>query len=314
MGVGVFNSLITRADADSLIPKPDAESIIKLLTQRSVALSLFRRAAMSSKTLRQPVLSALGAAYWVSGDTGLKQTTEVLWDDCELIAEEIAAIVPVPEAVVSDSGYPIFEEIKDAIAEAVAVKLDAAVFAGADKPPTWPTAIAPAAIAAGNTHTAAGTANEGGIADDMAVVFDLVENDGFDVTNVAAKRSLRSLLRRARDTSGQKLMDVSTTSILEAPVSYVINGTFPADVLAIAGQFDLAILGVRQDISWKLLDQAVITDDTGAIIINLPQQDSVALRVTARFGYAVAQPISRPEVGSETSPFPFAVLRPTGTP
>jgi hypothetical protein len=108
-------------------------------------------------------------------------------------------------------------------------------------------------------------------------------------------------------------MDVSTTSILEAPVSYLINGTLPADVLAIAGQFDLAILGVRSDISWKLLDQAVITDDTGAIIINLPQQDSVALRVTARFGFAVATPVSRPETGSgRLSRLPC--LRPTGTP
>jgi HK97 family phage major capsid protein len=162
-----------RQDADSLIPKPDADSIIKLLTQQSVALSLFRRAAMSSKTLRQPVLSALGAAYWVSGDTGLKQTTEILWDDCELIAEEIAAIIPIPEAVVADSGYPVFAEVKEAVAEAVAVKLDSAVFAGVDKPPTWPTAIAPAAIAAGNTHTAAATADAGGIADDMAAVFRL---------------------------------------------------------------------------------------------------------------------------------------------
>jgi HK97 family phage major capsid protein len=313
MSTGVFNSLITRADADSLIPTQDAESILKLLAGESAALSLFRRVRMSSKTFRQPVLSALTNAYWVNGDTGIKQTTDVMWDDAELVAEEIAAIVPIPDAVVSDAGYPIWDEVKQAVAEAVAVKLDQAVLAGVEKPATWPTALAPAAIAALNTHTAAATPDTGGIADDMSAVFDLVENDGFDVSAVAAKRSLRSLLRRARDTSGQKLMDVSTTSILEAPVHYCVNGTLPADVLAIAGQFDLAILGVRQDLTWKLLDQAVITDDTGAIILNLAQQDSSALRVVARFGYAVATPISRPEAGSGT-PFPFAVLRPTGTP
>jgi hypothetical protein len=83
----------------------------------------------------------------------------------------------------------VWEEVRQAVAEAIAVKLDSAVFAGVDKPPTWPVALAPAAIAAGNTHTSIATPDEGGIADDMSAVFDLVENDGFDVTNVAAKRS-----------------------------------------------------------------------------------------------------------------------------
>ena len=31
----------------------------------------------------------------------------------------------------------------------------------------------------------------------------------------------------------------------------------------------MAVLGIRQDMSWKLLDQAVISDDTGKVIYNL---------------------------------------------
>jgi hypothetical protein len=47
----------------------------------------------------------------------------------------------------------------------------------------------------------------------------------------------------------------------------------------VVGDYSMAVVGVRQDLTYKLLDQAVITDNTGAIVYNLPQQDLLALRV-----------------------------------
>jgi HK97 family phage major capsid protein len=306
---GTYDSMITRGDAAPLIPEGEAAEIIKLATADSVALTLCRRVNMSTKVVAQPVLSALGAAYWVNGDTGLKQTSDMAWEGVTLTAEEIAAIVPVPEAVIADAAFPIWAEVREAIASEVALKLDQAVFAGSDKPPTWPEALIPGAIAAGNTNVADSTVEDGGIANDISETFDDVEEDGYDVTAIAATRSLRALLRRARDASGQRLLDVSTSQVMEAPVQYVQNGVFDANTYAVAGQFDLAVVGVRQDLTWKVLDQAVITDDTGAVILNLAQQDSLALRVTARFAFATALPVSRPDPGGAGgTPYPFAVL------
>ena len=75
---------------------------------------------------------------------------------------------------------------------------------------------------------------------------------------------------------------------LDAPITDVANGVFDDNTLAVVGDYTMAVLGLRQDMTYKLLDQAVITDDTGKIIYNLPQQDMLALRVTFRAAFAVA--------------------------
>jgi HK97 family phage major capsid protein len=305
--VAVYNSIISRTDADALIPTDVAEEVISAATQESAALSLFRRAQLSTKTTRLPVLSALPVAYWVSGDTGLKQTSEAAWAGIDLVAEEIATIVPIPEAVLDDAGFDIWTELRPALAEAVAQTLDAAVFGGINKPASWPGAVEPTAIAHGNVvEVGTATAAEGGIAGDLDSAFDLVEADGFDVSGIAAVTALKGLLRKARDTSGQKLADISSGQYEGAAIHYLLPGTVAAPTRAVVGDFSLGMIGVRQDLTYKLLDQAVITDAAGAIIYNLAQQDMVAMRVTARFAYAVAIPATR--AGAAT-PYPFAVVQ-----
>lgn len=87
--------------------------------------------------------------YWVSGDTGLKQTSEAAWAGVTLTAEEIACIVPIPEAVIDDASFDVWAELRPALAEAIAQTLDAAAIGGINKPTSWPAAVVPAAIAAG---------------------------------------------------------------------------------------------------------------------------------------------------------------------
>jgi HK97 family phage major capsid protein len=229
------------------------------------------------------------------------------WSGVTLEAEELAAFVPVPEAVVDDADFDLWEQVREGLAEAVGFALDQAVFAGTNKPASWPTALIPGAVAAGNTNVADSTPEQGGAANDISETFDDVEDDGYDVTAIAATRAVRAALRKARDTSGQKLVDVQSGAGLDAPIVYVPNGVFDANTLAVVGDYTLAVLGLRQDMTYKLLDQAVITDDTGNIIFNLPQQDMLAMRVTFRAAFAVANPITRAVAGSGT-PYPFAVL------
>jgi HK97 family phage major capsid protein len=49
-----------------------------------------------------------------------------------------------------------------------------------------------------------------------------------------------------------------------------------------------AVFGDKQQPRVKLLDQATITDTDGSTVINLAEQDMVALRIVERVGYVVA--------------------------
>lgn len=64
---------------------------------------------------------------------------------------------------------------------------------------------------------------------------------------------------------------------------------------------------MRQDMRLEISDSAVVQDDTGAIIYNSWQQDSVVGRLTFRAAYAVADPVTKREPGATGSPFPRAV-------
>lgn len=148
------------------------------------------------------------------------QTTEEAWASVTLEAEEIACIVPAPEAVIDDADIDIWGEVREGLADAVGVALDQAVFSGIAMPASWPASIVDAATTAGNVATAGtATVEEGGIDDAL----DLVEADGFDAIALAAKRALRGLLRRPRDSQGQRLADVGAGTVEGVPVSYVAS-------------------------------------------------------------------------------------------
>jgi len=307
-----FNSLTGRDDASPLIPEEVSREIIQNVADSSATLRFFRHVNMGSAQQRMPVLAALPSAFFVSGDTGVKQTTEQAWKNKFLNVEEIACIVPIPEAVLDDSDYDLWGEIRPRIEEAVGRTLDAAVFFGTNKPASWPTNVVAAATAAGNTYTrGTNTATLGGIAEDINQLMALVEIDGYDSSGHVTQRRYRSRLRSARDTTGQKLIDVQTSSIEGAPLMYAMPGLWPAPGTGaaefITGDWSQGIVGVRQDITWKLLDQAVITDGSGLVQYNLAQQDMVAMRVVARFAFEVPNPINYDQP-TEASRYPFAVL------
>lgn len=329
MATSVVDKLITRSDANPLIPTEVSREIIQDAVTSSAAMQLFRPVRMSTKQTKMHALSAFPVAYFVDGDTGLKQTTKAAWENRYIYAEEIATIVPIPEAVLADSEYDMWAEIRPRVAEAIARKIDGAIFFGIDKPALWPDPIAQKAVATGHYYQrGTNTAKLGGIAEDLNQLYATVEDDGFDVNGHVTSKSFRRYVRGARDDTGQRLLDVNAdgSTLLGEPVAYGMNGLWPTTntepiasgsgsgsapavgaVELIAGDFSQGLFATRQDITFKILDQAVISDDSGNVILNLAQQDSVALRVVMRCGFAIANPITHSNPDGETR-YPFAAL------
>lgn len=319
-----FNNQISRSDASALIPEEVSQELLAQVAGGNPLMSMARRLPnMSRYQQRMPVLSALASAYFVSGDTGLKQTTEVDWTNKYITAEEVAAIVPIPSAVLDDSEYDIWGQAQPELVKAFQATIAGAVLFGTNIPASWTTSLGAAGMLAGANaagHVASIAAYtdlyEAVLGEDGAGnpgVFMLVENDGFGVNGNLAHVSMRGKLRNARDVNGQpifktNMQDASRYELDGTPLAFPLDGSMVASsALMFSGEWSQLVYSIRQDMTYKVLDQAVITDQAGQIIYNLAQQDMVALRAVMRLGFALPNPTNRMNTNSATR-FPFAVL------
>lgn len=316
--MATYNSQITRGDAAALIPEDAASEILKHAAEQSSFMQMARRLPnMSRKQRRLPVMGSLASAYFVNGDTGLKQTTEADWNNVYLNAEELAVIVPIPEAVLDDADYDIFGELRPSIVEALGAAVDQAAYYGVNAPSTWPEGIVEQATTKGHT-LARGT--NGDLYDDIlgeGGTLSMIEEDGYMASGHVAAMSLRAAMRGLRDTEGQPIFKANGEQ--GSPFPYTLDGeplTFPRNggvdpskSLLISGDWTQVVYAIRQDITYKVLTEAVIQDGSGAIVYNLAQQDMVALRVVFRLAWALPNPKNRLNT-DDSDRFPFAVLEP----
>jgi len=300
------DALARDASNDPLVPTPVSAEIIQEMPANSAVLSLARRVPMSAKTSRQPVLSVLPTAYFVNGDTGLKQTSRADWENVNLVAEELAVIVPIPEAYLDDAQVPIWNEVRPLVTEAIGAKIDAATLFGLDKPATWGIDVVTSASNAGNI-VAEGSNDD--LAADIAELAGLIADDGFTVNGFAAAPGFSWRLIGMRTAQGVPIYAPPAGSqpsgLFGRAFPEVENGTWDPDLATvIAGDWRKAIIGIRQDITFKIFTEGVISDDSGNIVLNLMQQDSVALRAVMRVAWALANPITRLNTDAATrSPF-----------
>lgn len=312
-----YNTALTR-DAhvsdtnDPLVPTPASAEVIQVATHSSAVMQLARRWNMGTKSQRIPVLNTLPSAYFVSGDTGRKQTSYADWENVELVAEELAVIVPIAQAYLDDAQVPIWDQVHPLIGQAFGVAFDNAVLWNTNKPSTWGAALSTAIEASNNDFTEGVSGDD--FAADLTYVGQAVAKDGHMINGALAAPGLAWRLAGLRATTGELIYQPSASQFDGAPSLYglrmseQLNGAWDSDYTCILGDWSKAIVGVRQDITYQVFDTGVISDDSGVVVLNLMQQDSVALRAVMRVAWAVADPVTPTSSQSDANTFAFGAL------
>lgn len=297
---------ITRTDVDALIETQVASEIFEGVVKESKALSMFKRLPnMTSDKTKIRVLDTLPVAYFVdeTKKNGRKNLTKMAWESKYINAAELAVIVPIKENVLNDASIDIWAEVKPRIVEAFGRKIDNAIFNGVDKPADWREGLIPSIVAAGKEVTETGE-----LYSDINEVMTEVEESGYNVTGLVGGVGLKGKFRMMTDKNGQPL---NATEIGSLNRAYLDNGAWNKTLSTlIAGDFNQAVYSIRQDVTYKVLDQAVIQDpSSGEILYNLAQDDMVALRVVMRLGWEIPNPVNA--LDETETRFPFASLKPS---
>ena len=301
---------IARTDVDALIETQVAKEIFEGTIRQSKALSMFKRLpnATSDKT-KLRVLDSLPVAYFVdeTSHNGRKNITKLAWDKKYINIAELAVIVPIKENLLNDSSIDIWATVRPRVEEAFAKKIDNAMFFGVDKPTDWRAGLVPSISTVG----AEVTETNNGLYSDINDAMVKVEESGYNVNGILGGTGLKGKFRMMLDTTGQPL---NTTEIGSIRREFMDNGVWDkTKSTLVVGDFSQAVYAIRQDITYKVLTEAVIQDPSdGSILYNLAQDDMVALRVVMRLGWEIPNPVN---AENETATrFPFASLKPEGTP
>jgi HK97 family phage major capsid protein len=295
-------------DFSGIIPASTAAAILGVVQKESAVLTLGQKVPMPTGVTEMPVQTGLPVAGWVAQAGGRKPFTDLSVAMETMKAEEIAAVVSIPQAYLDDTSVNLWGFVQPQLASAIARALDNAVLFGTNAPASFPVGGITSA-----TYCQTATATAG---DDAATTANdamaLVEAQGLPVTGHVADIQAQAVLRNLRDNTGAFLLGPSAVqaSGLQTFWGYPITwDQFPATVTKdfVTGHWPALQIGVRQDITYAISDQAVVADATGKVLISAFQDNTVIMKAHARFGMIVTNPPTE-KVPAGAKPFANAAL------
>ena len=279
-------------DFSGVIPPEQSAQIIQEATRASAALQLGQKVPMGTGVSNMPVPKTLPTASWVTAATGRKPYTDIGLKTATLTAEEVAAVVAIPDKMIEDSSINLWNYSRPLIAEAIGRAVDGAILFGVNAPASFPV---------GGVYGRAVAVNAGSDAiDTVNKAMAQVEGQGLDPTGHAAHLTVRSLLRGLRATTNELILgetsigDYAVPTIYGLPTSYIpfqgMTGVTPGDL--ITGNWRYLVIGVRQDIRYEIDPSGVIADAAGVVVVSGFQDNVTPMKVWARFGAVVIDPVT----------------------
>jgi HK97 family phage major capsid protein len=246
-----------------------------------------------------------------------------------MTAAELAVIIPIDENVMDDATVDLFDLYRPNIESAIAQKLDAAALFGTDFPTAWGSAqsIMETLIVAGHEFDEDASPTDGELLNlisgtglvpgtpDGALA--ALEEDEYEATGWVARSGFKSRLRGLKDADERYIFGNAVeagvpASLFGVPIRFAKSDVWVnADAHMIVGDWSQALLGTRQGVKYKVFSEGVITDGAGNVTYSLMEQDMVALRVTARYGFKIiADDTADGETLATGEAFPFASVSP----
>ena len=242
-----------------------------------------------------PRLGTSVSVTWTN-EAAKKSGTQPVLDLVTQTLKKLAAIVPFTEELLEDSAVDLYTLLVDLFAEAIGVEEDTQFLAGTGSP--WTGVLKNGLVQVVNMGTGEGFSAI--TADDLLDMTSKVKPSVRRGGKFYMHTTVMDVVRKLKDTYGQYIYQQPAGDIpgkiwgyevVESDVMPALTDTAAASAFVIfANLKKVAIMGDKQQLRVKLLDQATITDTDGQTAINLAEQDVLALRVVERVGYVLALP------------------------
>lgn len=241
-----------------------------------------------------PTLSGSVMVYWVDEKAKIK-SSKPKFSLVTQTLKKLAGAVILSNEILEDSAIDLNGLVAKLFVEAVNKEEDIQFFAGTGSP--WTGVLNNTSVA--SVNQVSGDVNQL-TADDFLDMIDKMPTSGLAGAKFYMHRSILTVVRKLKDEQGQYIFQKPTEGQPGTiwDYAYETSDAFPARADVTTGKAyvlfanlkNTTVLGDKGQLRMTVLDQATMTDDDGETIVNLAEQDLVAVRIVERVGYVITLP------------------------